>query len=133
MEKSSLNHKMWYRALKVIFVASFILSQIFGFLFIHTVISEMYPEQQTITSTQYNEMRIKGLEDKTIRILAETKGHVMFDEISQPQENNILILQKLITYLLVFGIISCLFWLVMKTFFYIVCGEKFSIMFLRKK
>ncbi|OHA79163.1 MAG: hypothetical protein A2747_01530 [Candidatus Yonathbacteria bacterium RIFCSPHIGHO2_01_FULL_44_41] len=131
MEKNNLVQKIWYRALKALFIFSFVVLQFFGFLFIHSVISETFPSQQIVTLSQYNEMRAKGLEDSVIRSLTANRGYAMFD--NESNKGAIFMLQKLVTYLLVFFVITFSFWMIMRTFFYVVCGEKFFQTFLKKK
>ncbi len=134
MDKINLTQKVWYRAVKVLFVTAFIFIQVSGFLLTHSVISTVYPKQKIITSTQVDAMLNKGLTIDKIQAIAQQRGYIIFSEASlQSKSGYLLGLQKLVTYLLVFVSVSLLFLLIARTFFYIICGEKFTPFFVKRK
>ena len=139
----NLNTKAWYRGIKVFFFIGFICVQLLGFLFVSEktdrkvidpssfaetgrLIKMKFPEYSDISdeivgSTVYEKV-IKELDFETIEEL-QARGLEIIDLFEYMDKYSII--EKIGFYILSFIIISFVFWIISRIFFYIISGEQF--------
>ncbi len=147
MDRSTLNQKAWYRALKVLFVLAFFLAQGFGFLITYSVTSEKvsfvkcdngkefenpYPgldfykfsNENDLSKRCQNPDEIPVINGKKVNPLdyGAVPENLAYSQISKPKYS---VTEKTGFYALSFIIVSVIFWLISRTFFYIFAKEKF--------
>jgi len=145
MNREDVKNKIWHRAVKVIFVGVFFLAQAFGFFLISTytnekivdptsfehagsVIKEKFPEysdlsneavgqklfgnNKVLTQEQFQTMKDRGLSfDQIVNLVKYTQKYST--------------LEKTGFYVLSFIIVTIIFYLISRIFFYVLSGEKF--------
>lgn len=142
MDRSTLNQKAWYRALKVLFVLAFFLAQGFGFLITDSITSEKvsfvkctngtefrnpYPGLGFYEFTNENDLSKRcGWQDLNSESLSFRDKIVPVNlPYTQIEKQKYLLIEKLGFYAMSFAIVSLIFWLIRRIFFYIFAKEKF--------
>ena len=135
---------MWYRAAKVIFVAVFLLAQAFGLFLTSTyinkevvnpasfehagsVIKEKFPEYSDLSNEVVGQKLFGNNKGVTLKQFITMKDRGL---TSDQMENLVKYMQKYSTlekigfYALSFILITIMFYLISRVFFYILFGEK---------
>ncbi|TAN57796.1 hypothetical protein EPN15_03025 [Patescibacteria group bacterium] len=145
MNREVMQNKVWYRAIKVIFVGVFLLVQAFGFFLTYTytnekmvdptsfehagsVIKEKFPEYSDLSNEAVGQKLFGNNKVLTQEQFQSMKDRgLTFDQIVNlvKYTQKYSILEKIGFYVLSFVVVAIIFYLISRIFFYVLSGEKF--------
>jgi len=145
MDKENLNNKIWFRAVKVFFVFLFILVQLSAAFLVTAVANEKqidptsYNDAGSIVKQKISEYADYSNEEVGRKLFGNNKT-LSFEQFKTLKDrgftleqianlvkykNKYNIVEKIGFYIATFVIITLIFYLISRIFFYIILGEKF--------